>query len=612
MQMVKMTNKPSKNGFDLSRKRVFSAKAGELLPIMCIECIPDDSFEVDLSNFTRTLPVNTAAYTRLREYFDFFFVPTNLLWNKFNTFVTQMTNNNQQAHSYNESVTLCDKHPYFDIQDYVDYCTRISESNYDRNGCGFDRVAASAKLLNYLRYGHFNVEPTNYTENPATGEQSTSNYVITSDSYEKVGHLALNPFPLLAYQKAYSDYYRNSQWENAFAPQFNINYLSGKDTESDLKIPVNLFDVSTPSMFDLQYANWKKDMFTGVLPNSQYGVPASVISTPSDQPKSFISSHSSVIIPLQSSSSSAEFTLYGSEQHLTNEKGDGAQLSLLPDDILSLRDKLGISSVEFTVLALRQAEAFQKWSEITQSNQQDYKSQIEAHFGVTVSDAYSDRCKFVDGVVNNIDISEVVNNNITGLNESSIAGKGVGAGKGKLKFDTKVHGYFICIYHVEPTLDYSISGIERQNLKTRVTDYAIPEFDAIGMTQIRGVELSSHIGVNLISNIGYAPRYYDYKTSYDDVVGAFKDKVVGAGSSAYNYGYGSWVAPLSDDYLLKTMAHTGQLYYVTNQFFKINPSVLNPIFAVNATSETDSDQFLVNCFFDIKAVRKLDRNGLPY
>ena len=46
--------------------------------------------------------------------------------------------------------------------------------------------------------------------------------------------------------------------------------------------------------------------------------------------------------------------------------------------------------------------------------------------------------------------------------------------------------------------------------------------------------------------------------------------------------------------------------------FKVNPNSVDPIFAVAADSSVDTDQFLCSSFFDIKAVRNLDTDGLPY
>lgn len=42
MSLKSLRNKTSRNGFDLSSKRNFTAKAGELLPILCKEVLPGD------------------------------------------------------------------------------------------------------------------------------------------------------------------------------------------------------------------------------------------------------------------------------------------------------------------------------------------------------------------------------------------------------------------------------------------------------------------------------------------------------------------------------------------------------------------------------------------
>ena len=99
MTLKSLRNKPSRNGFDLSSKRNFTAKSGELLPVRCWEVLPGDSWSIDLKSFTRTQPLNTAAFARMREYYDFYFVPYDLLWNKANTVLTQMYDNVQHATS---------------------------------------------------------------------------------------------------------------------------------------------------------------------------------------------------------------------------------------------------------------------------------------------------------------------------------------------------------------------------------------------------------------------------------------------------------------------------------------------------------------------------------
>lgn len=585
MTMKKLKNKTSRNGFDLSRMNRFTAKVGELLPCECIECIPGDSFNIKTKHMTRTMPLNSAAFTRVREYYDWFFVPTNLLWNKFNTFVTQMGNNNQQAISIIESSKVSDEHPYFTTSQFVNYLQGLAQSDVARNALGFSRKENSLKLMEYLDYGTW--------------------YRSNGDSSYLSGSHKLNPFPLLAYQKIYSDYYRNSQWEDSFAPAFNINYINGNNVVMTLPSSQEQLLSSPYTMFDLQYANWHKDYFMGLLPNSQYGDAASVnISSLLNH----FNTVSNIAINSPSNPTTESNVLVNTSGQLISSQGNNWRI--FNTSVEKIAVGLGINSGSligaFSILALRNAEAMQKWAEITQSQQQDYQSQVDAHFGVKVSDAYSERCTWIGGGDSTIDVSEVLNNNLDSqLSVANIRGKGVGTSDDFCKFETKVHGYLMCIYHAVPLIDYGLNGIPRRNLKTKVTDYAIPEFDKTGMVSVPTTEFYiPSVGrptpeFDLPELMGYAPRYYDYKTSFDRVKGAF-----------LHGGLQQWVAPITPEYLLSQgFTESGDIDY---NFFKVNPSFMNPIFAQSAGDFVDTDQLLVNTYFDIKSVRNLDRDGLPY
>ena len=149
-----------------------------------------------------------------------------------------------------------------------------------------------------------------------------------------------------------------------------------------------------------------------------------------------------------------------------------------------------IPSSSFDILALRQAEALQKYREITQSVDTNYRDQIKAHFGVNVPASDSHMAQYIGGIARNLDISEVVNNNLQGDGEAVIYGKGVGTGTGSMRFSTgSRYCILMCIYHSIPVLDYSISGQSPQLLTTSVDDLPIPEFDNIGMEGVPAIQL---------------------------------------------------------------------------------------------------------------------------
>ena len=84
------------------------------------------------------------------------------------------------------------------------------------------------------------------------------------------------------------------------------------------------------------------------------------------------------------------------------------------------------TNLTLDVLALRRGEALQRFREISLCTPMNYRSQIKAHFGVDVGSELSGMSTYIGGEASSLDISEVVNTNITETNEALIAGKGVG------------------------------------------------------------------------------------------------------------------------------------------------------------------------------------------
>lgn len=574
MSLKSIRNKPSRNGFDLSFKKNFTAKAGELLPVMVKEVLPGDTFKINLKAFTRTQPVNTAAFARIREYYDFFFVPYDLLWNKSNTVLTQMYDNPQHSVSLDptQNFVLNGEMPYLISESIANYLSSVSSNpaltDFKSNYFGYDRATCSVKLLEYLGYGNY--------------ESFLTQNWDTAPLMANVNH---NVFGLLAYQKIYSDFYRDSQWERISPSTFNLDFLDGSDMDlSDFF--VDSF-YKNYNFFDLRYCNWQKDLFHGVLPHQQYGETAVASITPNVTGKLTLSNFSTV--------GSSPVTASG-----TATKN------------LPAFDTVG----DLSILILRQAEFLQKWKEITQSGNKDYKDQLEKHWGVSVGDGFSELCTYLGGVSSSIDINEVVNTNITGSAAADIAGKGVGVLNGEINFNSNGrYGLIMCIYHCLPLLDYTTDMLDPAFLKVNATDYAIPEFDRVGMQSMPLVQLMNPLRSFADASglvLGYVPRYIDYKTSVDQSVGGFKRTLNSWVISYSNISVLKQVTLPNDAPPIEPSEPVPSVAPMNFTFFKVNPDCLDPIFAVQAGNDTSTDQFLCSSFFDIKAVRNLDTDGLPY
>jgi hypothetical protein len=144
-------NHPRRSGFDLSSKVAFTAKVGELLPIKWTLTMPGDKFSLKEQHFTRTQPVNTSAYTRIREYYDWFWCPLHLLWRNAPEVIAQIQQNVQHASSYDGSILLGSNMPCVSLSQLS---SLVSSLKGRKNYFGFDRSDLSYKILQYLRYGN--------------------------------------------------------------------------------------------------------------------------------------------------------------------------------------------------------------------------------------------------------------------------------------------------------------------------------------------------------------------------------------------------------------------------------------------------------------------------
>jgi len=583
-------NHPRRSAFDLSSKVAFSAKSGELLPIKWYFTMPGDKFTLKRQHFTRTQPVNTSAYTRIREYYDWFWVPLHLLWRNAPEVISQMQSNVQHAGSQTSALTLGNYLPTITNAQLKSCLTNLKDKT---NYFGFDRSDLSYKLLQYLRYGSC-----------SGGNEVFGTSVKYSTSYSQDFRFDLNlsVFPLLAYKKFCQDYFRYSQWQDSSPYLWNIDYFTGVSQHLFSNIPSSGDSYwKSNTLFDLEYCNWNKDMFMGVLPDTQFGDVASI------DTGGFKSQDLYVEVKPTSSSSSR---LYLGEK--TSPTGTCFSVNAGPSAVPSNPLVVTMPSISssFDVLALRRGEALQRWKEISLNVPQNYRSQIKAHFGVDVGENMSGMSIYVGGDSSSLDISEIVNTNLqsgTSQSEAVIAGKGVGSSQGSEKFEARDWGVLMCIYHNVPLLDYVPSAPDPQLFVSQNTDLPIPELDSIGMQSIP-ISMYSNSNLELVTGfsssdftMGYLPRYYSWKTSYDYVLGSFTTTEQ------------EWVAPITPAIwknMLSTVSTASSS--ITYNIFKVNPSILNSIFQLNADSKWDTDPFLINCAFDVKVVRNLDYSGMPY
>lgn len=585
--------RPSRAGFDLSKKFCFTAKAGQLLPVYWKMLLPGTKVNLKDMHFTRTMPVNTAAYTRIKEYFDWYFVPLRLINKNLNPALVNMLDQSNIATSLILNKVVSDEIPYTDFSTITEVFKNF-ESSAGHNQfdiVGFSRVPQSIKLMRHLRYGNFLYDSTwNSLPDKNMGYSSVKDFNLYAQ-----WNLNVNILPLAAYQKIYCDYFRFEQWEKAQPYTYNFDYYSGGNILTEYKSDsANL--LSKDNLFSLRYANYPRDLFMGILPSSQLGSVATVNVTPT-------SSYSPVKLRLQDGFLSGTVASDGTTVTVKNT------VPLTPSVNPALTVDFRSNFATFDILSFRIANAIQRMREIQQCAGQGYKEQLEARWNVKLSTALSDHCTYIGGNSSQINISEVLNNNLDAAqSQADIKGKGVGSGSGSESFETQEHGILMCIYHAVPVLDYELSGPDLQLLNTYATDLPQPELDNLGLESLPLFTLmnraSNFYPSSFKSNtiLGYVPRYIAYKTDVDCIEGAFLTSLT------------SWVTPLTvDEIITKVSLGSSALTWSPNYgLFKVSPRVLNSIFVSQCDNTIDTDQFLVESFFDVKVVQNLDYDGMPY
>ena len=548
MKLLKPSPHRARNDFDLSHRHVYTANFGELLPSTCIETVPGDHIVMHASNLLRAIPMVTSPFLRAKQHIDVWFVPYRDLWHNFDQFMVQK---DQPVSSALKNSSFC---PHVELKELWN------------TGCdaGYTDVVArqqdygAEKVLNLLGYGDR----------------------FTSASSPKV-----NIFRLAAYNYIWYNEYRQKYYDDGsrlLASGTNVASLFNfDDMDCGSEASANLINKTNSAyllraMCQMRYRTWKKDLFTGLMPSTQFGSVSSI-------------GNASALVNL--SNPSAFSVSYANAQVRKNDSGN---LALLQTGNAASTFEVNAS---IDVLSLRRSEALQIWRENALRAGNRVSDNMRAHYGVE-SDFRDHRPTYLGSVSAPLNIGDVMTtaNSATGVNNSvgDIAGKGLSSLDEKVfTFDSKDFGLIMAIHSLLPEAEYNASGIDRCNQLLESEDFFIPEYENLGL---EAVSSSTFVAVppTISLVIGYAPRYYAYKTKLDKCFGTFMTGGINA----------PWCTPKYDvsSALLSPNVMPLECLYVNPKLFDVN-------FSVGLSVQ---DQFLCDVYYDVDAVRPMSVVGLPF
>lgn len=572
---------PSYNGMDMSKSIKFTSSVGHLLPVLYDRLDPGDAITIRSSIYTRTQPLNTAAFTRVTEHIDYFFVPMSMINSFFenqfygiqdisSSLLFQNSSGSSNQLPSVGSVGLPRTMPTIPFS----LVTNSIQQEFDnRNGgvlttideFGVPAAFNAVRLMSLL----------GYSEHTLLGRHIDKSGISDSDFVDNPN---INLDYLYCYHRIFSDYYRLSTWEQNDPFSYSEDYLlrykeSAKLTQTSYLPPFLHYSKNVSSSipafsnynrkspFTIRYRPWKRDYFTNVEPSPLYDVSNNIYRN---------SSAGVDEASLDINKILGDTTAYNNQDLMSFEilrDGTSANLFLDPGD----SQGVSISPVLLNIL-----NSWQKNLSVTQRAKKHYNDQTFAHYGFKVPQGVSDEVYFLGSHSSRLRISEVISTATTGSGtDSSVLGEIAGKGNSgntngrKIKFKAPCHGILMALYSAVPESDYLATGIDRTNLYTSILHYYHPALDRLGYQPLllREYDIAQDSNVVVPTLLGWSYRYSEVKTKYDTIHGAFC------------YSLANWVTPRDVSLIYHTTSNNNiaadnagvlATYY-------INPSTLNPI-----------------------------------
>lgn len=425
----------------------------------------------------------------------------------------------------------------------------------------------------------------------------------------------VNVYSIYAYNKCFYDYMRNVYYDTDYSVyNYNCDFIDGKSllgsTISNQYIPMR--------WYHLECHQWKKDMFTGVLPDNQLGQVSSVIlqgdvDIPSltgvtgssdnryDTGNSTDAYDLSIIV-----GSTNKGSLYG------NVIGDDYGY-ISHDHALSTSPSITSTSLALNVLALKRAEAIQEYRQDLMRAGNRTKDIFKQVYGTDPRSSMDETPYFIEVASNDINVNPIVSTAQTGdgINQSlgDIAARTTISGNNlHFKFSTKDFGVIIFLSYIVPESFYNSYRIDPFNTHLDQESHGLPYFQNLGLQPVIGESLSNIGDVSVRSRVlGYAPPYIEFKTDIDLVHGDFVDVFMPRTNAddtdtAYQGEMSHWVVARTD---------MQQETAVSLRNFYIDPRIVNNVFTFSAEDDYSTDHFFTFCTINVNAVRAFSELGLP-
>lgn len=552
--------------FKMNHSHKFSGKVGDLIPFLCQEVLPGDTFKVNTSKVVRftsfTNPIMDNAW--LDTYY--FFVPNRLIWEHWTNFMGE----SEVAWMPQTTYTI----------------PQINIPTGDADGNGF----SPNSVADYL-----GVPPN-----------------ICSDATAGALPLHVNALPFRAYAKICDDWFRAQQVCDPLVIYTGDNAVTGVSIGSD-PLGRSCYLGGEPFVVCKN-----SDYFTACLPAPQSG-PNVLIPTDGPIPVypefsgapdwysaggKFVDRFNNRVTITHNSTQTnynPRFMEYDKSQTAATNvsiSSQGSSANMV--DMAITNYAVNLEDAGMSIAKLRTAFQVQKFYEACARGGRRYIEQIKTHFGVNSPDARMQRSEYLGGSRVPIHISEVVcsdNGNIGKLGSTS---RTMDTDAGFVKSFTE-HGYLFGLCCVRYDHSYS-NSLPKHFLKKTMWDFFFPVFSNISEQPVYATEIDATVSdatdnylrfddLTKFPVFGYNEAWADYRHAINHVSGLLRPTIVG--------GLGSW--SFADNYAVPPILSDA---WLAEDYSNVDDCLTVP-------ESTAGFQFWADFYIDETATRCMPFHSIP-
>lgn len=542
--MQSMDMKRSKWNQPFSHKTTFNS--GFLIPLMCKEILPNDTFKVDVSAVIRSITPAVPVMDNSFIDFYFFFVPNRLCcanptaWQKI------------AGENFSSYWAPSSKSSFYTEGEAF----RLEEFGTTGSG-GTNSGVQAGSLLNYLGVP-----------------------VLTAAECNNVGGW-INRMKLIGYGKIWNEWFRD---ENVQAPitdwdSFKLNasygYLAGSGTNGSLMKVNKIFDY-----------------YTGCLPAPQKG---SSVSLPLGNSAPVLTSSTAQATgshnPLHwRYSSGSDLPTNGWSVTATTD-GDAAVTpltssvgySVYPDNLYADLS----NATAATINQIRMAFALQRYLEKLARGGSRYRELLKVLFNTTIPDSTIQVPEYLAGFRQPLNITQVLQNSETSssspLGTTGAFSNTCFAKRGFVKSFVE-HGFLYCVACVRTTQSYS-QGLSKDWYRMQFEDFYQPTFANIGEQPVYASELylKANGSMKNGSVFGYQEAWAEYRYSPTLVTGELAPDAGNTTLSVWTYTNKFTSSPvLNANFMYQPKSQIDDTLVVTNSSYQFIGDFYFPITTVRA------------------------------